>query len=401
MSVVRFLLCVMACVPNGSHAMDADFLGYAKSYLVLQDNASITQSNLHSQQVELQNVFRAMFNFKMSSGQDLQLHYEVSPTLYNEAETDYASLATSSKPRYRIADLEPYINQSSNQKTQQNLDRLNMQWHLKEGDVTLGRQAITFGRARMVNPMDIFLPYELQALNTEYRIGIDAMRYQHYASDFSLFDMGVIFGEDGEPENSAGFVRHLNSVNGQDFEFLMVQFKQARLYGFGVQSSIAEFGAWFETAYLSANLALENEKNYWRTSFGIDYAFSESIYTMLELHHNGAGTKTSNQYFVNSESDAYQKYGVNFLSKNYVLSSLSFTVNPLLSFSNSLVYNIHDHSCLISVSAEASWSDHHYSQFGLNIGLGDDAYEDASGMHAGSEFGNVPSMLYISVGVYF
>ena len=68
-------------------------------------------------------------------------------------------------------------------KTYQNLDRLNIQFQFDDSDLTIGRQSIDLGSARMIKPTDIFLPFNLQTLNTEYRIGVDAFRYQRHLSE--------------------------------------------------------------------------------------------------------------------------------------------------------------------------------------------------------------------------
>ena len=79
---------------------------------------------------------------------------------------------------YRLTDIDPLLIDEARRPVLQNLDRLNIQLQFDQGDLTIGRQAITFGSARIINPTDVFLPYNVTALNTEYRIGVDAIRYQ-------------------------------------------------------------------------------------------------------------------------------------------------------------------------------------------------------------------------------
>jgi hypothetical protein len=55
-------------------------------------------------------------------------------------------------------------------------DRFNLKAELGWGDVTAGRQAITFGKAYFWNPLDVFFPFDASQFDREYKPGFDALR---------------------------------------------------------------------------------------------------------------------------------------------------------------------------------------------------------------------------------
>lgn len=394
------LFCVLLVVgwAHSTIALEWDFSGYGKSYAVYQDQISVTDSvfgeiELAEEQFQLQNAVRLMLASELSSTASFEMHYDIQPIYHSADNLDFNLAAANQKNHYRIDDIHASLDETNHLTTYQNLDRLNIQYHLENGELTLGRQAMSFGSARNINPTDIFLPFTLLTLNQEYRSGIDAIRYQHYINDFFTLDTGLVLGTDIDRKNSAGYFRLRQSINSYDIETMLITMDKANLYGVGIQGAIADLGAWLEAAYMDAE-----HQQYWRVSTGLDYAVNESIFAMVEYHYNGAGEKQTENYLSNASSTAYQKYGVHLMGQHYLMPSISWTANALLNVSAAVYYNLDDSSALFNIAAETSWSDNVYSQFGLFQGFGK---QTQSITQAGSEYGDSPLMLYTSLGVYF
>ncbi len=119
-----------------------------------------------------------------------QVHYGVGLNNRSEAAPMLPLGFTPESDNYRFSDLRDVIGAEGHQhELVQNLDRLNVQWQTSAGDLTMGRQAMTFGSARVINPTDVFLPFNVQALNTEYRVGIDGIRFQRPLGDLGELDL--------------------------------------------------------------------------------------------------------------------------------------------------------------------------------------------------------------------
>lgn len=402
--LLNFLLCSSL---SGVVAGDARFNAYLKSYALMQDSIAIDDldesldSNFQSQ-----NALRLIGSYFFSSASNIEAHYELQPVYFSnynpfiESGNIGSTIAVGAN-QYRLRDLNPILESYGDHiVVLQNLDRLNYRHSSDAGDFTMGRQVISFGSARFINPTDIFIPFSLQTLNQEYRIGIDAIRFQAELGDFAVLDSGIIVGEDAKKENSAAFIRGKNSIAGNDIEAMAIMLDEATLLGGGIERAMGDFGFWFEAAYMFYS---SENKNYFRLSTGSDYAINHDVILMLEYHFNGAGESAAEDYLNNINKQAYQKYGVFLMGEYYLIPALSWTLSPLVIFNASGFFNLNDNSIFFNLSSEVSWSDNLYSDFGLYLSAGDKFYlnADNSVISIGSEFGYYPLSAYISLLYYF
>jgi hypothetical protein len=165
----------------------------------------------------------------------------------------------------------------------------------------------------------------------------------------------------------------------------------------GVQTSLGEMGYWFEIAQVW------NGEEYLRLSTGLDYAFGENLYGMIEYHYNGAGSRSSSDYPELPGEFAYQKGGVFLLGQNYLIPAINWTVSPLLSLSLQSISNLDDSSSFINLSGEYSISENLYANFGLYYFYGDALKFTPSPpyLQITSEYGMNSDLLYLALRYYF
>jgi len=458
-------------LPMNSYADSFSFSGYVKSYALAQDSISIenndtkksTTENTNSQNqtqaipgnFQSQNALRLMASYLSTSKGNIEIDYEVQPLYFSNSDMAgyytnnnlgaIGGTVSSASNQYRYKDLDAVLSDvGSHGVVLQNLDRFNYQYSNQYGDLTIGRQVLSFGSARFINPTDIFIPFAIQTLNQEYRVGIDAIRYKADVGDFAVVDVGLVIGEDGKKQNSAVFLRAKNSIQGSDIEAIAIILDDAWLLGGGIERSIGDFGFWFEAAYMdwrqsnnsegnasesdiSENNTFESNSlagnivenfaantlpsagvytdNYWRSSIGSDYALNEDVIIMIEYHYNGAGSNNVEDYTELATQAPYQKAGVYLYGQHYIIPSLTWLASPLMSVSASAFYNISDSSIFFTLSSETSWSDNLYSDFGVYISHGDTLQYNANDSSVdyafGSEFGAYPLSVYASLRYYF
>ena len=458
-------------LPMNSYADSFSFSGYVKSYALAQDSISIenndtkksTTENTNSQNqtqaipgnFQSQNALRLMASYLSTSKGNIEIDYEVQPLYFSNSDMAgyytndnlgaIGGTVSSASNQYRYKDLDAVLSDvGSHGVVLQNLDRFNYQYSNQYGDLTIGRQVLSFGSARFINPTDIFIPFAIQTLNQEYRVGIDAIRYKADVGDFAVVDVGLVIGEDGKKQNSAVFLRGKNSIQGSDIEAIAIILDDAWLLGGGIERSIGDFGFWFEAAYMdwrqsnnsegnasesdiSENKTFESNSlagnivenfaantlpsagvytdNYWRSSIGSDYALNEDVIIMIEYHYNGAGSNNVEDYTELATQAPYQKAGVYLYGEHYLIPALTWLASPLVSVSASAFYNISDSSVFLTVSSETSWSDNLYSDFGVYISHGNTLQNNASDANIdyafGSEFGAYPLSVYASLRYYF
>ncbi|TLU66374.1 hypothetical protein FE810_06700 [Thalassotalea litorea] len=437
-----FALLICTIIPS-SWANELVTSGYFKGYLLGQDEIDI-QGSLDdlgddipdhiNGGIQSQNAMRLMINY-FSGDINVEMHYEIQPIFSNydflTANSGVIGNTLSSATNvYRYKDLETSIFKSDTSfVTLQNLDRFNLQYTAEWGDTTIGRQVVAFGSARFINPTDIFVPFAIQTLNQEYRVGIDAIRSQISLGDFSTLDLGLVVGEDGKKNYNAVFARYQQSVAANDIELIGISLADAYLLGGGIERAIGDFGAWLETAYLHAHgrerddqamiddttivtnidtpLMMQSStlaefmQSYWRTSAGIDYAITEEFYVAVEYHFNGAGSDNPDDYLSLSTTAPYQRGGVYLFGKHYLIPSFNYQINALSTLSSSAFINLNDQSTFIAIHMEHSWSDNLYSDLGVYLASGHGLLASNSELQVGSEFGFYPETVYASLRYYF
>ena len=377
-----------------SASASTNISGYVKSFAVLQDSIDTPVISLPTAW-QSQNSLRLMAE-RFGESTVTQFHYELSPVLQSR---DLAALGRTFNVvsgSYRLTDPTGVINDETDKnRWYQNLDRFNIQWQLNAGDLTVGRQAISLGSARIINPTDVFLPFDVQTFNTEYRTGVDAIRFQRPLGDLGEFDVGIVLGEDAREENSAAFVQVRTNVNGMDLQFAAIRFAEHTLTGGGVQTSLGDFGFWFEIAGVSG------DDSYARASTGFDYAFNEFVFGQVEYHFNGAGSDEPGDYLGLIDDIAYNRGGVFLLGKHYLMPSVSIQAGALWTIGLQAIANLSDDSVFTSVSAARSLTDNLYMDLGVYLFAGDELTLDTTGPVLRSEYGTNPATVYASLRYYF
>ena len=393
--MLRIIAAVFLLAASTSALAEINISGYLKSFVVAQDQLDnpVFQFDKNYQS---QNSARIMLD-GFSGSITWQLHYELSPVFVSKALATERPTFNVVGDNYRLTDPDTNLLDDDN-KTQlyQNLDRLNFQVQMDAGDLTIGRQAISFGSARIINPTDIFLPFDVRTFNTEYRNGVDALRFQRPWGDLGEIDIGVVLGKDAKSENSAAFLQLRTNHSGTDYHLAIIEFAEQQLFGLGLQTAIWDLGFWLEAAYVNG------DENYLRLSTGVDYSFSERTFVQIEYHYNGAGSNDHNDYLSNLSATPYQRGGVFLLGENYIMPSFTVQLSSLWFVATQVIYNLDDNSAFLSVSAEYNIAENFYMDFGYYHFSGDEFSLTETGLpQLDSEYGSNPSTLFASIRYYF
>jgi hypothetical protein len=323
------------------------------------------------------------------------------------------SANTAGNASYRVTDLRARLHPESDNSALktgvfQNLDRLFVKYRASSFDAYIGRQAVSWGSAHVISPMDVIVPYRADSLDTEERYGVDAVRVRFPSGMAGELDMGYIFGEDALPENSAAFVRGKAYVEKTDVSLLAMKFKDNVLLGFDLTRGIGGAGFWWESAYVLVDglaSGVQRADDYFRSSVGFDYSFTGELYSYIEYHYNGAGTCDAGKYLAKSQGPAFTEGAVYLLGESYIAPGAAYTLTPLISLSGQLLSNLNDSSMLATLNCEYNIFENMYVSAGGYSGIG----EKSGRLQAGpftlydvkSEFGTYPQVLYSSFRVYF
>jgi len=357
------------------------------------------------------------FNTRWRPAVWLTVHgsYDITPRMMHRSNLlEYLTFSEIDPLSYRVVDFDSRLYPSLNERVRDfalyhNLDRLQADIRMPFADLVIGRQAIAWGTARVVNPTDIIAPYTYDALDTEDRIGVDAVRLRIPIGFMGEIDAGWVFGEDADPDNSAAFLRTKYYISKTDISALLLSFRQNALIGFDLARSLGGAGFWAEGAWVMIDAFSERDRdfdNYLRFSTGMDYSFSDRLYGFFEYHYNGAGAEDPANYLTNMEHPAYTEGAVYLMGQHYLAPGMTYQITPLIMFYAQALCNLTDPSVYLTPTAEYNLAENVYLSGGMYIGFGKTPrFEfrslDDYTITMRSEFRGYPNTLFVNLKVYF
>jgi len=284
----------------------------------------------------------------------------------------------------------------------QDIDRLNIRLRTSLATLTVGRQAVYWGVAKSVSPTDFIAPLQYGTLDTEYRVGVDAVRSVAPVGMMSELDAGYVFGKDAYFSNSGCWLRGRFYVLQTDATLLAASFRENLMVGGSLNRSIGDGTGWVECAFVSTGFFSENsdEGTCFSLSTGYDRSWlNAALYGFLEYHFSSPGADDPDNYPDVLEGSAFQSGGIYLLGKHYLSPGASWSATPLLGFTGQALINLTDGSAFFSITSEYSITQNTVINVGLSRGLGSIS-NDTTG-DPGSEFGTWPGYYSLSAGYYF
>ncbi len=415
-SVCCAVLTVLAFMCAPLRAADpVEIGGYLKNYTLFYD---FPPSGLFMPKSGLlagnDTRFRIDATWRINDRVSLTGAYDVAPRFQNSRLNLLgASLVGQIRSDYRAADLhrflypdEDAVPSGGHFSILQNLDRALLTLHLSVADLYVGRQAIAWGAAKVVNPTDVIAPFAFNELDVEDRVGVDALRLRIPLGSLSELDTGYVFGRDCEFQNSAFFVRGRFYALRTDVSVLTVGFQRNLLVGFDVARSLGGAGVWLEAGQVYAGALSEShrlpDQDYFRLSAGSDYTLRDGTYLFAEYHFNQAGGGDPSEYLERLTTTGYRQGAVYLLGRHYLSGGLSRDLTPLLALNAELLVNLTDGSLYVVPALEYNVSQNIYLSGGVYLGAGaTPTTTPGQPTQLDSEFGSYPNLYYLSVRYYF
>lgn len=286
-----------------------------------------------------------------------------------------------------------------------NLDRFRFTWHGDRLDVILGRQPVSWGSGKIVNPTDILAPYAFTELDTEYRIGVDAVRFRYAMGAMSELDAGMVLGPDGDLDESAVYLRGKTYVGSTDISALVMRFRRHRMVGLDITRAFGGTGAWLEAALVSPACYSDGlpQDNYIRLTAGLDRQLTPRLYAYLEYHLNTAGSSDADGYAFLADDPAYRDGSVYLLGRHYLGTGFSFQLTGLTTVNGLVLTNLSDGSAFGSLNMEYNVARNLYLSAGMYLNRGSSPVLSAAPpfVQVMDEFGSYPDLLYVSLRWYF
>jgi hypothetical protein len=393
--------------------------GYFKNFSVLLDLPAYKQQDTKINEPDLGaviNRLRLHLSYKPCNFLSFYIAYDLSPRIQDpQLFEENAFSFQLSTPDYRFADFRQRLYPKpgapvSSFGLYNNLDRLFFVWKTEFADIFVGRQAIAWGSARVINPTDVLSPFAFNELDQEERRGVDAVRMRIPLGALSELDMGFVAGKDFRFANDSFFLRGKTNLLQTDISAVLMGFRRHLLLGLDIARSIGGAGSWLEAAYVVPDYFSREidpeEKNYLRVSAGMDYNFSSQTYGFVEYHFNCAGKNDPEKYSDLFRHAAYRDGSVYLLGKHYLNIGSTYQISPLMPFTGLLILNLSDRSLILSPMLDYNIAENIYLAAGAYLGFGKKP-ELVLGpltprpVLMRSEFGSYPDMFFTSFRIYF
>ncbi len=310
------------------------------------------------------------------------------------------------------------------------VDRFVVKKSFGDVDVSVGRQAVTFGKAYFWNPLDVFRPFAAEQVNRDYKAGVDAVRLDWELDSFSGLTFVSVFGREVDPlgapvdrdrelgadtYGSALIGRYTAYLNGWD-----VAVQGGKVYG-GLQAggaAVGEIGVVqvrVEGTYFDAirvpdgpPLTVQDSirqlfTDHWQAVVGAGYRWPNTLQLDAEYFYNGAGAPDDQLVGLFRVAVGASQQ----INRHLVGIRSSYDITPILIGSLTGIHGISDDSGLVQAQLVWSLSDETDLLFTGSAGYGRQplpgplAFPRALTRLPQSEFGALRGALAVELRSYF
>lgn len=228
------------------------------------------------------------------------------------------------------------------------------------GTVTIGRQAIGYGRSVMFSAVDVFAPFSPAEVDREWRRGVDAVRVEYQTSSLSSLDVTSVVGRSWD--DSALLGRFRGYVGDIDGELIAGKRGRDAMFAATMSAVLGEAAvhgeaALFHTPEKWPDSGLFKDKHWvGKLVLGASYTFDigNGLTMFGEYHYSGFGLKDVSDIIQRTRSPEYTKRLLRgdsqILGQHALGVQASYPINDVLSGGLLLLESLTDGSGLVSPS---------------------------------------------------
>ena len=243
------------------------------------------------------------------------------------------------------------------------IDRASVQLHAGRAEVTIGRQAVGWGRGVLFGAVDLFAPFAPLEADREWRPGIDAVRADVKLTDRSSLDLVGAFGPVWDESALAARLR--GYVGWLDVEIVAGRRARDAFVGGSASAAIADAEVHGELAAFRppGDDPLFRSQVVWKGVVGGSYRLpiGDGILVYAEYHYSGFGAADPGQLLSQLSTpgfiERYVRGDTQILSRHAVALLASYEASPETSYSGQWIQNPADGSGVFVPSVTFTWSD--------------------------------------------
>lgn len=348
-------LCLYQLLPTGIPVVHAENFSWSGSIKTLYLHGEEAPANvfpeyrLSSNRVRLDGAWHPEEHWQINAALDYQYLWSDPPGSFNLSGKDYN----------RHLDLEKAYTHGDDRSSKLQIDRLNLQWRHGPLDITLGRQAIGFGRILIFSPLDVIAPFAPDAIDTDIRSGIDAL---HAVFNYGLDGQAglvAVWGDEGRYNSMLG--TWSDNRAGLDLLLLGGRLRGRNIAGAGVAGSLGTLGLKAEISFhRGRDLAQptgDRDSTYSLGAVEAWYRFDNGISVVSQYLYNGPGSNHPDDYLAVLSSAPLQEGLTYLLGRHYLIVATAYELHPLLTLQGLAIYNPKDESALVRPMLDLNLAD--------------------------------------------
>ncbi len=295
----------------------------------------------------------------------------------------------------RTIDLESKLAKSGSFAVLHDVDRLAVRLYLDRADITLGRQAISWGNSLLFSVADLWTSFSPFELDTSEKPGVDAARLLTTVAD----DMEVdIIAADKGRVGDLSFGARLVAYR----DFGDVYLAVAKLWRELILASGAALDMGTVKIRGEAVAPFDLDRRAYvqpRATLGVDW-FSPKLVLAVEAHYNGTGAAPGRDYLAHALTSAAFAHGETYLLGRYYLGGLAiYKPHELFTLSTTVLTNVADPSAIVVASAAYQPTSDTELSAGAYVGLGKPPELEPPRLK--SELGAYGELLYLQLAIFF
>lgn len=369
--------------------------GFYKNLLFGVVPASGNPGAVDAQLLRVQSRFLFADRLELDVAWQLQFQLATEPAFGRGTSLSGTIGGTGAGPQRRLMAGEGQLASTATSALSHNLDRLALKLALPFGDLTVGRQVLSWGTGRFFNPTDVLSPFPPTVIDREVRRGFDAVRLAIALGDTTQLDL--LWLPQPVAEEDGGVARFQTNLFGWDASISAGKYVRDFVVGFDLVGDLGPVGVHAEGAYTLEWLKAGGVgEHFFRGVAGADFRPHERVVLTLEYAYNGYGATDPARYAQVLTSARARRGEVFGAGKHVVAAAASYRVDDLLSGSLAVLCNVADPSALAIASVEYSITQSVLLRGGAYVPLG--RPPDAG--QPRSEYGSGGFGAFAQLGVY-
>ena len=309
-------------------------------------------------------------------------------------------LPSETSTAFRVQPLVWRVTDSGNGTWRHEIDRANAQVRARRADLTIGRQAIGWGRGVMFTAVDLFAPFSPLEVDREWRSGVDAVRADVKLTERSSLDLVGAFGDTLDRSAFAARARGYSGVI--DVEVVGGR-RAGDLFG-GVTSSAAVGDAEVhgEAAVFRVPSSVDHDV-VWKAVVGGSYRFpiGSGILAYAEYHYSGFGAAHPETIAVLLTTPSFRERcargDLPILARHASGVTASYEASPEFTYSGQWLHSPGDGSGIVAPALTYTFTDAVSLLGSLYLPYG----EAPNGGRLRSEYGAAPLSGLLQLRLYF